>query len=414
MLGRVSFHQMHTDISRSIADKNRQQDIVNNQLSTQEKLQELRTDPMAAYKGSRLSSNISRKEFFVETNRDTYQTMQLSEGYIRQSVDILQRSREIAIQAANGTLNPENRDDMATELNELIEELGNMVNAQDGEGNYLFGGARTNIPPFRLLRTVSDRSHKDLITEVEYMGSNKPNMVEISDNNLVPNRLVGSEIFWTEHTYIEGKREVLNYAVSEDSEIEINNVTVKLNRGDSVQSIVEKINNSPADITAKISNFSGRLEISGVDARQIWISDKTGQVMQDLGIINASSPPDNISSDASVFQENIFDTLINLRDSMYNSDYLEIGGQALGNIDNGMDSVFTSLAKVGAITNRLDYSYERLERWDIPEMTADLDNQIAIDMAETIVKFQELIRAQNASYQVSSQAMNTSLLNYLR
>ena len=415
MVGKVSFYQTHQNISRAITNNNREKNMIANQLSTGERLQELRQDPMAAAKGSRLSSALARREVYVDNNRSAYATMKLSEGYVQQSVDILQRAREVAVRTANGTFTTEDRGYMAVEINQLIEELGNMANSQDGEGRYLFGGARSNIPPFRLLRTASSRMNKDVITQVEYIGSNKSNVIAVSDHDTIENGFPGSEIFWSRQTTIGGTREVLNYAVPEDSVIEIDNVKIQLNRGDSINSIVKKINDSAADMKASINNFTGLLQLEGTEKRQIWISDAQGQVMEDLGIINGTSaPPYNLSGEANVFEENLFDSLIQLRDAMYDSNYTEVGGKALAGIDSGMNTVFESLAKIGAVMNRLDYTYERIERRDIPALTAQLDDEIAIDVAESIVKFQELVTAQNAAYQVSSKLMETSLLQYLK
>lgn len=415
MLGRISFAQTHRDIRYAIATQNLEKNKIGNQLSTQNSVQELRDDPIAASHGSRYASLLVRKEAFIEQNRETYDSLQYSEGYLKQMIDIFQAGRELAVRAANGTFAKSDRIYMAEEINQFIEEMGVTANAQDADGRYIFGGARTNIPPFRTLRTVSDRMNKDVITEVEYVGSNKSNMIEISDKDLVQRSIPGSELLWARQTHIVGNRDVMAYSVEEDSEIIINNIPIALSRGDSIHAIITKINQSQASMNASLNTFTGKLQLQGTDSEQVWISDASGVVMQDLGIINdTGNPPFNISGDANIFEETVFDTLVLLRDSMYSNDYNDIGGRALASIDKSMNSVLEGLGKVGAITERLDVVYERLDSKDVPNLTKQLDEQVAIDIADTIIRWQELLNAQQASYQVSSQIMQTSLLNYLK
>ena len=415
MLGRISFYETHSDIKRSLSIKNTEQNKIANQLATQNKIQELRNDPISAAHGSRYASVLVRKEALSEQNRETYDSLQYSEGYVNQIVNVLQEGRELAVRGANGTFSKNDRGFIAEEVNQLLEEMVALVNTQDGDGRYIFGGARTNIPPFRALKTVSNRLHKDVITEVEYMGSNRANILEISDQDFVPRSIPGSQLLWSGTTRITSSRDIAGYAVEEDATIVLNNTEITLSQGDNIQTIVRKINDSEASVNASVDSFTGNFLLQTTGHEQAWISDSAGTVMQDLGIINdTGNPPYNISGDASKFDETVFDTLIRLRDSLYEDDYNDIGGKALASLDGGLQSTLSSLGKIGAITERLDIVYERIDAKDIPTVTKQLHSQISIDMAETITEWQSLLQAQQAAYQVSSQMMQTSLLQYLR
>lgn len=415
MLGRISFYETHKDIQQALSQRKMEQNKIGNQLATQNKIQELRDDPIAAAHGSRYASMLVRKEALSEQNREVYDTLQFSEGYVRQMVTMLQEGRELAIQAANGTFSSEDRELMAEEVNQLLEEMVTLANARDADGRYIFGGSRTNTPPFRDLRTVSSRLHKDVITDVEYVGSNRANMLAISDDDLVPRAIPGSELFWSGDTQITSGNDVMGYMVTEDSTIVLNNVPVMLSRGDSIHTIIRKINSSSAPLNASLDVMTGQFRLTTTNGEQAWISDEVGDVMQTLGVINGNgAPPYNISGDAIAFEETIFDTMITLRDTMYSDNYSDIGGRALASIDNGISSMLNGLGKIGAITERLDVVYRRLEESDIPNITKQLDSQVSIDIAETIIKWQEVLQAQQAAYQVSSHMMQTSLLQYLQ
>jgi flagellin len=68
--------------------------------------------------------------------QDGINLVQTAEGALSESVNIVQRIRELAVQAANGTLSAQNRDDLQIEVDELIDQLDSIAN--DTEFNGLF------------------------------------------------------------------------------------------------------------------------------------------------------------------------------------------------------------------------------------------------------------------------------------
>ncbi len=61
--------------------------------------------------------------------------------------DLLQRTRELAIQGANGTLSPENRRHIALEVEELTRQVVVHSSARVGD-QYLFSGFQTDTAPY--------------------------------------------------------------------------------------------------------------------------------------------------------------------------------------------------------------------------------------------------------------------------
>lgn len=57
--------------------------------------------------------------------------------------DFITRVKELAVQAANGTLNASQRGGIATELRQISGELVNIANSRDSAGHALFGGETT-------------------------------------------------------------------------------------------------------------------------------------------------------------------------------------------------------------------------------------------------------------------------------
>jgi len=72
----------------------------------------------------------------------------LEESALGGVTDLLQRVRELALQANNGTLDRVARAGIADEVNERLEELLSLANTKDSDGEHLFAGYQGNTKPF--------------------------------------------------------------------------------------------------------------------------------------------------------------------------------------------------------------------------------------------------------------------------
>lgn len=61
---------------------------------------------------------------------------------------VLQRVRELAVQAGNGALDPQDRKAIAAELGEREDELLSLMNTRNARGEYLFSGFQGKTQPF--------------------------------------------------------------------------------------------------------------------------------------------------------------------------------------------------------------------------------------------------------------------------
>jgi flagellar hook-associated protein 3 FlgL len=105
---------------------------------------------------------------------------------------------------------------------------------------------------------------------------------------------------------------------------------VQLREGDNVYQVMAKINDAGAGAKASLDPVSGSLMLETTSPRQLWLTDESGSVFQDLGILRDadSPPPQNISNDARIFGGSAFDAIIRLRDDLLQGDTIDIGGDA--------------------------------------------------------------------------------------
>jgi flagellar hook-associated protein 3 FlgL len=102
---------------------------VQNQIASQNRIQELRDDPAAAAHATRHASYLSRLERYERNIEMAQLRHRETEGYMQEAVAILQRARELALQGAHGVYSPEDTRAMAAEINQLLNQLVETANA---------------------------------------------------------------------------------------------------------------------------------------------------------------------------------------------------------------------------------------------------------------------------------------------
>ena len=148
--------------------RQRQDEMLNKQeqIASQSRIQELRDDPIAAAHATRHKSFLSRLQRFSTNIERVKSEYQIAEGYMQQAVDNLQRARELAVQGANGTYTNEDMQKMAVEVDQILNEMVEIANAQDGTGRTIFSGTRGSVAPFRAVTGIVD-GEKRVITNVD-------------------------------------------------------------------------------------------------------------------------------------------------------------------------------------------------------------------------------------------------------
>ena len=105
-------------------------------------------DPAAATRILNLNNVIETNDQY-QRNADFANTrLYMEEAVLTEVGDILQRTRELSVQANNDTLNASDRQSIAFEVRENIEALVQLANSTDATGEYLFAGFKTDTIPF--------------------------------------------------------------------------------------------------------------------------------------------------------------------------------------------------------------------------------------------------------------------------
>lgn len=412
---RVSSATANNDIQYNLRLQESRVNNLNNQLGSQNRLQQLRDDPLVAGHLVRYQSYATRVEQFEKNAKIISDDFTVAEGYVNQSVQIMQRVRELAVNGANGYYEKEDLRNMAVEVDELLKELIQNSNAIGPDGTRIFAGTRTSNIPFEAETGYVKGSSEPLITSVKYQGSIGTKEIEVDEQARISIDKSGNSIFWAEKQQLISSADATSYSVQQESKIAINGQEIKLEPGDNVYSIISKINDSGTSVKASLDPITKGLNLETTDSRQLWLEDISGTTLTDLAIIKDSSqrPPYNISDSVTVSGGSLFDSVIALRDSMLSGDIESIGGRVLGSIDNGIDNLLTRQAEIGS-------NYERAQQSIAKAQTNQLGvtNMIAregdLDFTKAITDMKMLEYVKQATLSTAGRLYESSLLNYMR
>ena len=412
---RVSTSLANNDVQYNLRMQESKANKMNNQMGSQRKIQDLRDDPLAAGHLVRYQSYLTRVERFEQNAKTLTDQYSVSEGYIRHSLDVMHRVRELAVAGANGVYTKDDMQNMAAEVNELLKELVTSANAVGPDGTALFAGTRTKNTAFEIELGPVPGSGDALITDVRYKGSLNQNDIEIDEKAYMNLNRTGNSIFWAEEQTLFADRDASAYQVKSDSVINIDGKDIKLKAGDNVYSIISKINNSGAAVKAQLDPVTNGLNLRTTDARQLWLQDKKGSALFDLGLIKDASqrPPYNLGAAVQVSGGSLFDTVIAFRDALLRGDQESIGGRVLGSLDSGVGNLTRRIAETGAQYERAQVAISRSQTNNL-NTNAMIAREGDLDITKGITDMKMLDYVKQATLSTAAKLYNTSLLNYIK
>lgn len=154
------------------------------QLSTGLKLQTAADDPAGMAQVNQLNAQISASQQYQANGSALTSNLTLEEQSLSDATNVMQSARDLAVQANNSSLTASQRQAIATQLKQLLQQLVGTANSTDANGNYLFAGEASATVPF----AQSGNS-------VAYNGSASVSQVQISPNQRVSSGDSGSSVF---------------------------------------------------------------------------------------------------------------------------------------------------------------------------------------------------------------------------
>ncbi|MDJ0813885.1 MAG: flagellar hook-associated protein FlgL [Woeseiaceae bacterium] len=166
-------------------------DVTQRQISSGRRILNPSDDPIGSARAIDLRESISRIEQFDRNATIAGNRLSQEEATLGSVNNVLQRVRELTLQANNATQSNETRKLIAVEIREHLDNLQQLANQKDGNGNYLFAGNQVDTRP--VTRTGS------LFT---YNGDQGQRRIQIGEGRELADSDPGSEVFFRVRTGI--------------------------------------------------------------------------------------------------------------------------------------------------------------------------------------------------------------------
>ena len=413
---RVSTDMLNADTQYYLRRQEDALRVVNDQLASGNRITRLRDDPLSASHAVRYQSFLARLERFEQNSlfaRDHFRQVDIQ---LQRGVEVMQRIRELAVTGAHGTFTADDTRNMGVEVNELLKELVAIANSVGPDGKQLFAGDKAFTEPFRIVEGTVAGGRETLVVNVEYRGAGPARSAEISNGNYTVLDIGGGEAFWAERMQIFSQVDATQWRASENGSFFINGHEIPVTIGDTLPSIVVKINESGASVRASVDIQSRGLVITGTSPHLIRMEDgQSSRTLEELGIIQFNNDPGapNWSPSARVAGGSVFDMVIRLRDGLFRGDTMFIGGLGIAGIDAAMDNMRTRITDIGSRQERVMKTWQKLNE-EIPNVTTMMARASAVDMVNAATNLGMMDLAHRASLQTAARIIPQTLLDFLR
>ncbi len=185
---RISTRQIYTQGVDAFQQQQQKLAELQRQISTGTRLQKPSDDPAAASRILELEQKVSINLQYQDNINIAEQRLFQQDAVLADYTDLLNRVRELAIQANNAPIDAASREAIAAELDERLNELYSLANTRDANGDYLFAGFQNVNQPF-VASSTGSRDH------VQFNGDDGVRFMPIGESRQLATDIPGQGIF---------------------------------------------------------------------------------------------------------------------------------------------------------------------------------------------------------------------------
>lgn len=458
---RISTNMFHSNGLVSI--QNHQKDVLDIQqkLSSGLRVNVAGDDPVALNQIHSLSRMIDNIDQFAKNGNYAKSQLIQEETAMTDSINSLQRARELGLQVMNGSYNEQNRLAAAVEIDQIIQQVSNMMNYSNSEGDKIFAGNSTDAP-LAYVNDVVNPGYKsyighanagtlgagdarenpdNLYDELANYGSRFVQIGFDSDNNLSPSdegdpsriRVTdnGSKVFSIPNVNTQFQT-ALPYVTTEVTPTTVEADTLKfypMTEGQTltVAGLTYTANTvmTESQVAAAFSNLAdGAVTGSGTGtgaysgALTNWSSGAVGNDREVVFDTTTGVAGENVAditvSKTDVYppEHNILNVLIEFKRDLENNDVSNMSDY-IKDIDGSISQISLVRAEIGGRQNRVESQFDAGEAFKVT-LEARRSEIEDMDVVEGIT---DLTKSQNAlqmAQQVFTKVQAMTLFDYLR
>ena len=368
------------------------------QVSTGKRILNPSDDPAGSVQLLNLQREFSLSEQYVSNGINARNKLEREEGALASATDLLQRIRELAVQALNDTNTPADRKAISTEINQLNQQLLSLANTRDANGDYLFSGFATDIQPY-------DNIYGS------YQGDEGQRNMKVGAGVFIATNDPASKLFEAAFTQ--------TLITPDGGNTGSGQITVTNNSG--VAATFPELTFSYADPPGEYTVTDGVNSASF--SYQPGMTVNLGELdpaFPGLGIRLEGTPDDGdqltISKEPADEAQTMFITIQNFANALVEN---RVGagdspnnGDFLINMDAALDRVVDGRAQVGGRLNAIDQQTEINESLAFA-MEKSISEIQDLDYAEAISRLTRQLTGLQAAQQTFSRVQSLSLFNFL-
>lgn len=399
---RLSSVQMFQQGIAGILEQQQKLSQTEQQLTTGKRVLTPSDDPVAAAQILDITEDLELVEQYSSNADIAEGHLALEESVLVDVGNILQRVRELVVQANNATQNPETRSSIAVEVEARLEELQALANTQDASGQYIFSGFQSSTEPFT--RQGDNFS---------YNGDDGQLFVQLGRRTQVAVRDSGYDVFASipsGNGTFDVEPDVANTGTGV-----IDNASVSGNYipDDYTLSFIQATPTDP--ITYQVTDSTPAVIASGTYTEGDIITF-AGASLQVDGVPENGDSFDvtpSIKQDIFTSFQMIVDDLKNSGTSAADTAVINNSmGQALNNLDQALGHVLEIRANVGVRQGQIESQLKINESFTL-QLQDTLSDIQDVDYAEAISRLNLQITALQAAQQIYVKVQNLSIFNYL-
>jgi flagellar hook-associated protein 3 FlgL len=182
---RISTTQLALTGLNAILDRQENLNKIQLQIATGKRVLVPSDDPAASKRILDVNELISVQNQYLDNLNMAESRLNVEEAAVDSVISLLQRARELALQGNNGVLDDQSRLNIAAEVDQLQEQLIDIANTTDSNGEYLFAGYQTTTVPFA--RTAANT--------FTYAGDDGQRFLQVSQSRQIAVGDSGNDVF---------------------------------------------------------------------------------------------------------------------------------------------------------------------------------------------------------------------------
>ncbi len=231
-------------------------------------------DPVGASKAMLLKEELNASDMYQRNCAYAKNLLEQQENILGSSINIIQRISELAIQAGSGSLSETDRYAIVEEIEARKNELFDLSNSKDSNGDYAFSGFKNNLPAFKINNA----------SEVVYQGDDGQRNLKLGNTSEISSNFTGKKVFFN---------------------INNSNILAKPISGEAYVSTTNSglVNSTTLPVLSDIDLTINHTHISASQSDGISSTDGNASAISFVKTINASSMTHNVC--ASVFPNQV-------------------------------------------------------------------------------------------------------------